>query len=280
MGPAPELGVAMRLNMIRLPRLSWPHVVAWTVLTVYIVARASQQAHGDAWAYYTADLSDLYAGSHLETVSYVYTPPLAQVIQPLHMLPFAGFLALMTALELGALVYLVGPIWAALLVVVGPTNLADELANANVNLLIGVAIVMAFRRPAWWALPVVTKLTPGIALTWHLARREWRALAIAIGVSAIIFAVSFLISPGAWLDWWQFVRSNAGGTQNWITSPLWVRAPIASGLAWWAGRHDLHWPVPIAAVVALPLPMMDHWTIALASIPLALADYRPGCPRP
>ena len=67
---------------------------------------------------------------------------------------------------------------------------AMEVAGGNVSLLLAVAIVVGFRWPAAWALVLLTKITPGIGLLWFAVRREWRHLAIALGATAAIVAVS------------------------------------------------------------------------------------------
>ena len=59
----------------------------------------------------------------------------------------------------------------------------------------------AFRWPGTWSFVLLTKVTPGIGLLWFAARREWRNLAIALGVTAAIVAVSMAIDPALWRSW-------------------------------------------------------------------------------
>ena len=40
--------------------------------------------------------------------------------------------------------------------------------------------------PAAWALPLLPKVTPGIGVVWFLVRREWRSLAIAVGLGIAV----------------------------------------------------------------------------------------------
>ena len=84
---------------------------------------------------------------------------------------------------------------------VGVLLAAAELAGGNISLLLAVAIVVGFRWPAAWALILLTKVSPGIGLLWFAVRREWRNLAIALGATAAVVAVSAVIMPGAWLEW-------------------------------------------------------------------------------
>ena len=91
-----------------------------------------------------------------------------------------------------------------------------------------MAIVAGFRYPATWALMLLTKVTPGIGLLWFLVRREWRALAIALGVTAAIVAVSFVLDRSAWEEWIAILRGDlAGAGQGSIDTPGWyVAVPL------------------------------------------------------
>lgn len=265
----------------RVPRTNWIALAGWGVLMIYVGMRFHLPHLGDAWAYWKADLGNLYDGSGIGVLSYVYPPPLAQLLEPFRALPYPVFLAGLTALEAGALAYLIGPAWAAIAITVGPMNFTDELINANINLLVGVAVVFALRRPAWWAVPIITKVTPGIALVYHVARREWREVAVALGVTGAIVAVSFAIAPSAWTEWWSFTIGGVGQMGGeldpyMLIAPLWLRLPAAAGIAWWAGATGRTWPIPIAVAMALPYPRAAHWSLAIAAIPLALDDLRSG----
>ena len=75
---------------------------------------------------------------------------------------------------------------------------ALELYHGNVHLWIAAAIVLGFRYPWTWAFVLLTKVTPGLGLVWFAARREWRSLAIALGVTAAIVAVSLVLDRQLW----------------------------------------------------------------------------------
>ena len=62
------------------------------------------------------------------------------------------------------------------------------------------AIVLGMRWPAAWAFILLTKISPGVGLLWFAVRREWRNLAIALGVTSAIAAVSFVLAPNLWSD--------------------------------------------------------------------------------
>ena len=78
---------------------------------------------------------------------------------------------------------------------------AIELYYGNVNLLIALALVVGMTRPWAWTFVLLTKPTCGVGLLWFAARREWRQLGIALGVTLVIVATSLLVLPGAWRDW-------------------------------------------------------------------------------
>ena len=74
----------------------------------------------------------------------------------------------------------------------------------------------------------------GIGLLWFAVRREWRHLAIAVGVTAAIVAVSVLMLQ-QWRDWVDVVIANAGKGGTWasVPMPLWIRLPIAVAVVVW-----------------------------------------------
>ena len=129
-----------------------------------------------------------------------------------------------------------------------------EVAGGNVSLLLAVAIVVGFRWPAAWAIVLLTKITPGIGLLWFAVRGEWRSLAIALGATAAIVAVSYVTMPAAWRRWVEVIIDNAGKGGTWasVPIPLWIRLPAAVALVVWGARTDRRWTVPVASMLALP----------------------------
>ena len=136
----------------------------------------------DARAYWSVDLAHPYAQSGVGVLStYLYSPAFAQILAPFSLLPFPVFYALWTVMLVGILIWLVRPWPWALGILALP--ITYELAVGQVHLLIAAAIVVGFARPAAWALPILTKLTPSIGLLWFAIRQEWRGLAEAVGVT-------------------------------------------------------------------------------------------------
>ena len=159
-----------------------------------------------------------------------YSPPIARLFGPFGALEWPTFLWLWLALLFGNIIWLGGRgvriIW---LLALPPVAL--ELYEGNIHLWIAAAIALGFRYPWTWGFVLLTKVTPGIGLLWFAVRREWRALAIALGVTGVIVAVSLLLERQLWVDWLAFIGSTPEGgsvAQFQIPIPLWIRLPAAA----------------------------------------------------
>lgn len=220
----------------------------------------------DAHAYWSAQPLDPYNYGALYTQdAYFYSPAFTQALWPFHALPWPIFAALWTLLLTAALAWLGGR-WLGYLILVPVVFI--EMAMGNIHLLIAVAIVIGFRWPAAWAFILLTKVTPGVGLIWFAVRREWRNLAIALGVTVLIAGVSFLVAPGAWSEWIGVLRSTEANDHRAATPfdfvPLPLRVLVAAGLVAWAGLTDRRWVVPIAATLALPVVYVNGLAILVA----------------
>lgn len=216
----------------------------------------------DARAYWGIDLIHPYVGSGVGDVSsFLYSPAFARVMAPLSMLPFPVFDALWTILLIVTLVWLVRPWpWATLILFL---PISYELFVGNVHFLIAAAIVIGFRRPAAWAFPILTKITPVVGLLWFGVRREWRAMASAVGVTAAVVIVSFALSPSAWMDWIAFLLASPGASQLLVVRLMMASLLVALGAV--TGRR---WLVAVAVWLSLPLVYVNSWVILLAAIRL------------
>jgi hypothetical protein len=228
----------------------------------------------DARSYYGLDLSNLYAGrTDWNTIgAYPYSPAFAQLVWPLNLLPWPLFVAAWTLILLATVFGLTGP----RLFLLGLVVAAMEIAGGNISLLLTAAIVLGFRWPAMWAFVLLTKITPGIGLLWFALRREWRSLAIALGATAAVVAVSYVLMPGAWRDWIELLIANQGKGGTWaaIPIPLIVRGPIGVALLVWGAPRNQRWVVPVAAMLALPALWYGSLTMLLGVIPLTTPDER------
>ncbi len=275
--PRPAARIDPRLLAgIALAVIMWVLVIAWSDPTV----NATQPWNGqpvtaqDARSYYGFNYADLYAGrTDWNAIgAYPYSPAFAQLLAPLNLLPWTLFVAAWTAILIAAVWFLTGPEYLLLGLVVG----AMEIAGGNVSLLLALAIVKGFRHPWTWAFLLLTKITPGVGLLWFALRREWRALAIAIGATAVVAAVSYLLMPQAWRDWIDLLRGNTGKGGTWaaIPIPLLVRGPIGVALIVWGARRNQRWTVPVGAMLALPALWYGSLSMLLAVIPLTTRGER------
>ena len=227
----------------------------------------------DARAYWGVDLAHPYLRSTVgELSSYLYAPAFAQLLAPFSALPFWAFFALWTAVSVALLVWLVRPWpWAVPMLIL---PISYELFVGNIHLMLAAALVVGLRTPVVWALPVLTKITPGVGALWLLARARWRSFAIAAGTTLAIVAVSALLSPSAWSDWIAFLLASPGRTEL-----LPERIVLAVVLVVFGARTDRAWLVPVAAWLALPVIWINSWVILLAVIRLReprFSDARPG----
>ena len=279
------LASAMRLGSWRATRHGL--VVA---SAVFIVALVHAAASGDPFVGYDAHvywsaaaLTHPYAatiaggfGGVAGEFDYKYPPVLAQLLHAVSWLPWPAFLGAWAGLLLAAVALQSGRLMLPILFF---PPVLGELWLGNVNLLIGLAIVIGFRWPAAWAVVVLTKMTPGIGLLWFAVRKEWRELAIALGVSAAVAAVSFAFSPGLWADFIVALRTQVdvslSGAGQAISLPLPVRLVAAALLTTWGARSGRRWVVPIAAILAIPFTWWNVLSIALGAIPLVAPDAAP-----
>lgn len=144
-----------------------------------------------------------------------------------------------------------------------------KISVGNVHPLMAAAIVLGFRFPEAWAFLLLTKITPGIGLAWFAVRREWINLARALGFTAAVAVVSFLIEPSWWSDWLAMLNGDiglSGGIA--VPLPLLVRLPVALVLVAWGGRTDRRWTVPVAAFLALPTIWPQGFAVLVGAIPL------------
>ena len=242
-------------------------VIAWLLIVVFSSPWGRLWGTGqDAYCYWFPSLDDPYARSDwTDPIAYVYSPAFLQLLQPIRRLPWELYMAVWTLVLLGALVVLTGRRWLAVGLVLG----AMELAGGNIHLLLAAAIVL------------LTKITPGIGLLWFAVRREWRALALAVGATAVIAGLSFVVLPDQWREWVDTVVRNvaSGKSGTWasVPIPLWIRGPVAVAVVVWGARTDRPWTVPVASMLALPALWYGGLSMLLAVIALRedVAPVRP-----
>jgi hypothetical protein len=234
----------------------------------------------DARTYWDAARGSMYARPVLGAPNaYYYSPAFIQLLSPLLALPYPAFLAAWYVVLGGALVA-VTRWW--LIVALATVVVGTEMIRGNIETLMALAIVIGFRFPAAWAFILLTKVTPGVGLLWFAVRREWRSLAIALGSTVLVAALSFVFAPGLWFDWIRSLIDNAGVSVPWpyFPVPLIVRAPIAAAIVAFGATRNWRWTVPVAAAVGMPALWPVNLTILVAVLPLSSLTSRLANPSP
>lgn len=217
----------------------------------------------------------LYADPVGQEGAFLYSPLAAQLLAPFGLLSFPAFYAVLSAANLAVLAWMAGPMLGLGLLVIFPP-IASEVGTGNINLLLGAAVVLSFRHPGWWAVPLLTKVTPGVGLLWYAFRQEWRGLAVASAVTFALVAVSSIVSPDLWAAWIERLSGSGGSDPRALYSeiPLAVRLGLAVGLIALAARMGRPALVVCACVVALPVIWGNALAMLVAIVPL-LRDRSP-----
>ncbi|MEO7295198.1 MAG: glycosyltransferase family 87 protein [Candidatus Limnocylindria bacterium] len=243
--------------------------IAWLLFFwVWLIGFQSTFVEVDAEAYWGIDLATLYDGTQLgDQDAFLYSPLVAWLFLPFSWMPYEVFYAILAAVNLGALVWLIGPELAAVALLFQPVS--NEVARGNIHLLLAAAIVVGLRHPAAWAWVFLTKVTPGIGVLWFAFRRQWRSLIVALAWTAAAVAISFVIGPDLWIRWFAMLATNVESTRpSFLEVPVLPRlaaAAVLLALGAWRGRPAI---VPVAAMLALPAIWINSLAILVAVIPL------------
>jgi hypothetical protein len=236
-------------------------VVMWLVLT---------QTGGqpvDVRYYWAADPSNLYPHPELgEHNGYNYSPAFEFIVGWWRWLPFEVFVAIWRAILLAIVVYLAGPFTIFVLFTI---PVASEINAGNIQLMLALAVVLGFRWPAAWAFVLLTKLTPGVGLLWFVLRRRWRDVAIALGVTAAIAAVSFILMPDQWFDYIRLLTGAPAPAVAPYYLPFWVRLPFAIAFIVLGAWRGWRWPVVVGATLALPVYYVISSSMLVGVLPYA-----------
>ena len=262
-GPGPSRVAAMQLALAR-PRFldrypALPTAAYWVVTVIgaiwcflivygvvgYGLCGNTGTVPCDAFSYWAVDSTPYTWEGNLE---YRYSPAFLWLIGPFQALPFELVLGIWTAAHVAALIWLRAG-W--FLIVPG---LNDDVLRGNISTFIALLAVLAIQRSAAWWMPVLlTKITPAVGIVWHAVRREWRQLALALGVTAAVMLVGVLFQPDLWRAWVAtLLEADATYELGHPLGPLPLRLAIAAAITAagaWTGRA---WLVPIAMLVAVP----------------------------
>lgn len=223
----------------------------------------------DAYAYWSVDPKAPYHFdfSPDQFGAFRYSPAIAQLFSLFHLLPWPAF-AIGWFVFLALVVAWLGRRWSLAVLVFVP--IVWDAYLGNIEILLAAAMVLGFRKPAAWSFVLLTKVTPGIGLLWFVARREWRNLAIALGATALIVGISYVIAPALWLEWPRSILAVQGRPAPVATV---ARVLGAALLVIWGARTNRPWTVIVAGTLALA--WLDIKTTALL---VGLAPFLPALP--
>jgi hypothetical protein len=258
---------ATRLALIAIGGLAAGVILAASIVGAQHFNSGSMLSGQDAHAYWGAVRTVWPYGDPAGTYgAYLYSPAFVQVFRPLLVLPWAQFLGLWTVMLMGVLLVLTGPVLFALLLPLA----FFELWGGNIHLLMALAIVIGFRFPAAWSFILLTKVTPGVGLLWFAARKEWRNLAIAVGATLAVVAVSWAVDPILWRQWVDMLIQAPGGPPapgSIAISPV-IRLPLAAFIVVLAARTERRWLLPVGVFIALPVLWWGGLSLLIAVVAL------------
>lgn len=245
--------IAVRVGTVRARYApAWP-VLSWglyalgaalvlAVMTGVIDYGGREWSMGDGMAWYHADTPYDWSDRPPGVAEYRYSPAFLWLTEPLRWLPAEAYRVTWVGLHLAAVAWL-GP-WTMVLAF-------DDVIVGNINTFLAVGVVLAVRGQAWtWAGALLTKVTPGVGVLYYVGRREWRAVAMALGTTLAVVAVGGLAAPSVWADWLRSLSQGQATYDNVWAASLWLRLPLAALLCLAAARWV--WLLPVGMIVAMP----------------------------
>jgi hypothetical protein len=238
-------------------------IIAAVVYWIYLTQTGGEPV--DVRYYWAADPSNLYPHPEAgEKNGFNYSPVFDTLVAWGRLLPFEVFVAIWRAILLAALVYLAGPFT---IFVLFTDPVASEINAGNIQILLALAIVWGFRWSATWSFVLLTKVTPGIGLLWFLLQRRWRDFAIAVGVTGAIVAVSFVLRPQDWLDYFALLSGAPAPAVSPYYLTFWQRLPFALAFIVFGGWKGYRWPVVVGATLALPVYYIISTSMLVGVLP-------------
>jgi hypothetical protein len=230
---------------------SWLIALFALVLALYMAGSGDP----DRELYLTAVVRPLYGPTPADLpFPFLYSPVAVEVFRLLEWMPMNLFLTLFGLAGCVAVAWLVAPLgvrWAPqIFLIVLPITL-----HGNLEWLFALVAVLALRSPLVWAIPLLTKVSPGVGAFWYVGRREWRSFAVAVAFPSAIAGVSIALDPALWRDWLAMLArmvATGGMYSNLLNVPLQLRGPIALALVLWGGRRGRAWTIVVAMVLTRP----------------------------
>jgi hypothetical protein len=265
-------------------------IVAW--ITLEVIRRPW---HDDSYTFWDAWHDGVLYPPAWQPVSlYVYSPAFAQAFWPLGELPWRYVHAGWAVLQAAALVWMLRPAGALIVLLFpypnidGTTAVFGSLNNGNPMILAAAAITLGLTRwPGAFAFLFLTKVSAGVGLLYFAVRRDWRSFLIGIGTTLAIAGVSFVIAPHLWFDWIRLLAgaATAAGAEGAMTKeifmpiPLLWRALLGLGVVVFAGWRGIPWLVPLGCFLALPDIHLGGYAV-LTAVPAVWLRTRRRQPRP
>lgn len=254
--------------MLRLvPRaLAWAGCLIFGWLSVLLVM--SDLGFGvDSHAYWSAWQGSMYDAAPATRDAYLYSPAFAQAVWLPAQLPWPAFAAIWVIPSTCTIAWLAagaGRVWAVPLMLLG----TFEILTGNVNWILALVAVFGLRYPGLWSIALLTKITPGLGPVWFLARGEWRKLMWAAAWTAGVVVVSYVVAPGLWTEWFDFLTTHADSATGQVGSgflpPLTIRLPGIVALVVWGARTNRVWVLPVAMALASPVDGIGQLVVLLA----------------
>lgn len=202
--------------------------------------------------------------------AFLYSPAFAQALWPFGQLSWPAFHSIWIAGQAGVLGWLLAP-WGWRRGLTLAPFFITELLLGNVYLFFAGALVVSLgRAPGALALPLLTKISPGVVGIWFVVRREWRAVMWAAGITVLIVGISAAFAPAAWLAWAHFLTHSAGQRGGRVI----LRFAAALGITIWAAKTGRAWLLAPALILALPILGSYGPLSVLAAIPRLLQFER------
>lgn len=242
-------------------RVRWTYVlnVGWlSAVGLIYVSLLATMYHGDAYLYWQ---SGSLGYPTVPVHGFVYPPPALLAFWPLQFVPYEAFYAGWLILLMGTMRWLMGP-WLMLLFILPGDPLGihslgwHALASGNVSLLIGAGIAYGVTHPGGWLVPALTKVTSAVGLGWFVVRREWRPLALSLGLIGAACFGSYVVAPQLWPQWFGVIAMNletpaAGAAFSVTDVPFAARFVVSGVIVVLAAWRNAPWALPIAGLYAL-----------------------------
>ena len=262
-------------RLVTLRRAFWvaliPGAILFMAMQIVVHVRAGMIG-ADSHAYWMAVRfpETWYPRPALYRDAFLYSPAFAQVLWPLGQLPWPAFQSVWISAQVGVLGWLLAPLGWRRGLTLAPFFVTEFLLG-NVYFFFAAALVVSLgRAPGALALPLLTKIAPGVVGVWFVVRGQWRAALWAAGTTVLIVVVSAAFAPSAWVAWVDFLRYTAGQRG----STAFLRAAAALGIAIWAARTGRAWLLAPALIIACPTLGGYGPLAVLAAIPRLLLFER------